>query len=381
MTPRLVVTFFASLPLQWQVVAVTPLGVVRWFHLTGLLMCLALSSRNHRDARRRLVRRIRLLAAASVLYSTALVAFSWYNGSAPAEPLQQVFYAITGLFVGVFFVRDQDWATVRYVAPAALVTYLVAFWHSATAAGVDVVGTIRTALVNVNPEAIHFALFRATFGGTEAGGRANVRHEIYAALLVAAYVSVYANHRTPGKGPARAFTFGSVGLIILLVALSLSRAVILAALFVGALGGLRRFLRGRTTAKQAALTAAAMVLLPLAVLSSIPQLMWSRFVTDTASYEGRSSATAAAVEDVMAHPLVGSGDPGISSHNFLLDAAARGGIVTALFALAVFALISWALVKASLRYLQSSSVPLPAIGAAALAVVRMLTAGGGTLHL
>jgi hypothetical protein len=204
------------------------------------------------------------------------------------------------------------------------------------------------------------------------------RHEIFAALLVATYVSLMSRPR----GITRVVVVVCTVVVAVLTLVSLSRAVTIAALLPLALGTVAFFLRSRLTGTALTVLVAGIITIPF-VLPPVLNVLETRFVEDTGSYEARLGALSQLpIGDVATRLLLGGADFERSTHTMIGDAALRGGILAALGACAVVYVICRHTGRAVRDYFATGQIAaLAAAGAGFLALVRAFTMGGGLLHL
>lgn len=376
------------LPLQWQVLARTPLGELRPFHLASLLFVgLFLRDgigRGHGQTSSTLGPQA---VVGFLIYSVLIIALPVGHGDGAAVGIQQLWYAIVGYCVFRLCYNaapslSRDAGHLIYAAPVALLIFSLFFYRSSAQAGVNIAATLRDAIIGADPGKIRFALFRATFasGGDEAA-KDNLRHEIAAALLVAAYVSAWMQHLLRIRGAARAVVWVSIGLILGFTITSLSRSVIGAVALTAAVPVIALIVRGRVTRSQARVAVVAVSILVTIMVTPLRDVFFERFLSETGSYEDRAARLDSGTVDILSRFPVG-GPLATSSHNMILDAWLRAGVLAA-FTCAVFLgdiLRSW--LSNLRRYIEQPSwLRLLAIAAVTLPLVRSVTAGSGTLHL
>ncbi|MCA1672104.1 MAG: hypothetical protein LC799_07860, partial [Actinobacteria bacterium] len=319
------------------------------------------------------------------LYTVCYVTFSWLY-SVPPFAIQQGFYLATAFMVASTLrnATVRDWRILRWAGPLAVVLFLVVFSIDARKAGLDAIATYRDAVASGNVSVIQFVLFQRVFGASVAEALASSpahRHEVFAGMLVAIYCSVYACTIVRRKGAVfTAAHRGSIVLAVVLVALSLSRSLQLAA----ALGLLLPVFRivvvskARTTTLAVLLVATAA--LTMVATSPIAGFVWERVTADTGSYSERGLAAGMAIEAISASPIIGGSLPEVSAHNFVLDATVIGGVLTGVLALAFVVLLLRDWFRGLGLYLADATLFAPLAGAA-VALVFMFTVGTGTLNL
>src|SRR5262249_44352077 len=150
-------------------------------------------------------------------------------------------------------------------------------------------------------------------------------------LLVSLLVASWAQLRVPFRRPSARLASNVAVLVgALLILVSLSRSIQLAALAWPALAGLRVVLRGALTRRALISTAVLSVLLVFLALTGVLTVVGQRITQDNASYTARGAKLSDALDTIAAHPWTGGFyDDSISSHNFVLDAWLRGGVLMA----------------------------------------------------
>ena len=374
-----VIIFLSTLPLQWQVLAPTPVGQVRYFHL-GALMMIAIA-RPEITQVRVLLRKASPATAAMVVLTIFAVLTALIHGGLWANPIQHAAYFVVGVvFATALFIalsHPAGKARLVWAAPVAVITFLIIFSRTLQTAGIDPVETFQRAISSGDPDVIIFGLFRAAFATSDQDEvRANIRHEIFAALLVAVYTTCLAK-----KVSARAAVIAGTGVIaaVVLVMVSLSRASTLAAMLVVIAVAtrvvLRNFLSRGTLAVFGALLIASLLTGP-----RFANLLYRRFFEDTGSYESRLDTYAYSNVDLFQRVLLGGPELEVSTHVMATDMLLRGGFVAGMAALILMVIFVGRTATAFTRYLEDLSLAnLSAFGAGALVVVRSMTAGGGYL--
>lgn len=381
----LLVGLFAALPLQWQTVGGTPLGELRYFHLPALLVVarFAIGPWAWR-LWRRLPATHRSLVPLFGLYTGAALVGTAVNDGPATNYAQQASYAVVGTCVAVFLAdatkRQQVSRIMWWGGPAALTFLLFFFSVDARAVGVDAAATFQQAFVTADPQVINFRLFSRVFNAETEETSIGLRHGVFGAVLATSYLSVWAMSVRRPRRPARWGVWGMVGVSAGLIVLSLSRSVIVALVMVAILPFSRLILTGKFRRRGPG--GLFFVAGGLAMLAPAWSVLSNRFLTDSGSYGSREGAITSAVGAIGQNPLFGRPAPELTAHNFILDAWAGAGLLAGLAA-ALFAL---GLVRCWLGlyavYLRRPSLVV-AVGLAAgfHPLVRMITAGGGTLDI
>lgn len=379
----------ASLPLQWQTVRATTIGYVRPFTLAAIVLLVvaakwvgsAAALRYRRSATTAIV------ATGSLLLLTT--SFSLFRGAGMGRGAQQLLYATTGLTAGalVFLATTRKTQLPRWLVwagPASVAMFLLAFANSARSAGVNLAATVTNAIATGDPSRINFALFRAVFASEPNGAaRANLRHEIMAALVVVTLYSIWANAILRPRRWIRSTNLVSGAVAALIVLLSLSRSSLLG-LVLAALPWLSRpLLRGSARSNEAIAVAVALSAVVVGLFTPVATVL-GKAVADTASYEARSAQIPVVLERIARSPIVGSmqADTELSPHNLPLQAFADAGVLAFLASIALLATIFGSALSLFRIYMRTgNAVAGVGVSAAAMPLVRAFTAGSGTFHV
>lgn len=380
---------FAALPLQWFVVGATPLGQMR-LHQAVLLVVAAIIAVVRPLRSNQAVIAVALpFIALNVLMILSWMAVSLFNGQQPRTAVQVLLYLgvfiVFGTYIGRAASGEEPGALtlLRWSATAAVVALVLAFAVSMVGNGVNPVGVVQRTLASADPEVLQKELFRSSFVGYGYDAdtvRGNIRHEVFGALLAAMYVSVWAEGLAPGAGASRKIRRAALVVATFLLLISMSRAILLAAAFWPILSVWRSARLGEVTRRQVALVAGAGAGLVALVLAGVGQVVWVRFTEDTSSYESRGGLYDQAFQNIAENFWTGGvATEGESSHNFIVDAWLRGGVVVAVLAAAIVIvlLVSWVRSVAQMPFQPIWMLPVAA--AFALPIDRMLTAGGGLI--
>lgn len=378
---------FAFLPLQWFVLPV-PAGLR--LHLLALLVFTAVTgARLGFHGVRPVVRSSAAFVVAFLILVVLVLATDVYNGHS-ARPAIVVAMLLAGaLSVGAVIRRavredGQALALLRWCGPVCLVSLVSALTFSLRTNGVDPVAILGRAIAQGSPQVLENEFYAPAFMGfglADVTVKSQLRHEIFAALLVANLVSFAAMSLRPFRSRfAVATMMACTAVSLILLTTSLSRAVGIAALTWPLLSWWRRILSGGLPTRSL-FTAVAVLGGGLALSATgILGVVWARFTEDTSSYEGRRELLHRALANIGEHWLTGGVKTvGVSSHNFVLDYWLRNGVFAA--ATAVFILIGLLLVAGAMivRLPGEQAWVVPAIAALCLVLVRMFTAGDGSI--
>jgi hypothetical protein len=250
--------------------------------------------------------------------------------------------------------------------------------------GVNPVAVLGRTVAAGDPEIFQKEVFQTAFAGfgrTAGEVKGNLRHEIFGALLLSMSVATWAMRVgvSPSQWQKRLYRLSMVLGVVLLL-LSMSRAVLLAAIVWPLVAALRSLRRGEMSGGQLALMGAGVTALCGLAVSGLGAVIYNRFFVDTASYNGRAGHYSAGLAAVADHWVTGGYDTvGHSTHNLVLDTLLRNGIFAALPALVLECTVAATMVwlVARLHRMPPSMVPVTA--ALALPLVRMVTIGGGAI--
>ena len=381
-----------TLPWIWITIASSPIGDLKYFHIAAaLLLGACLVCARWWSALGEIVRRYVVVVLAFGIYLIALAAIDLYHGVSLAPEAKQLIYAVIGLTVGaatLAMIADDDYAWQRpfgFALPVVLASCLIALGLAAAVNDVDVAGTISRAFSEGDSSVIEFDLFQKLFEGQgllAEQARANLRHEVFAAVFLAALVTTYAWSRAPARSTVH--VLGRIVLVLAaaaLLVLSLSRALWIAMLITVIVGVLASLARPRVSHRSAIVLTLGVAILIAASLTGVYELAWDR-ITNSKSYDSRTANLSHALTVGIDDPLTGTGS-NAASHNLVLDAFARGGLVPAAAALTAFGAILFSVVAQSIGRIRGleDSIPVPVIGLGVLVIVRMVTSGGGQINL
>lgn len=374
------------LPLQWFVVA----GPLR-LHVAMMLVFLLVVGVTHRARALRPVVRISSAFVVANLVLTAIwLGTNAYNGIGFGEPVQQIVYL--GVFVavgtvvyrGVRLDRSGFVRLLRWTALLTSLSLILSLSYSMMVNGVNPVAVFGRTIASGDPEILQKELFRSAFTGfgyDESAVRGNFRHEVFGSVLIAMCVSAACVALAPltSRGSRFLYRF-SITLGAVLLTLSMSRSVMIAALAWPLLGLLGAVLAGRLSPRLVAATLAAAALTAGLWIVGFLDVLLVRFTQDTSSYEARDELMAEAYDNIGRHLLTGGvRTAGASSHNFVVDTWLRTGLFGAAVALVVTVLVFGLFVGLAVNLQREPSWMQPVIALLALPLVRLFTAGGGLI--
>jgi len=387
----LLLGLFALLPLQWIGLGDTPLGEARLHQLAmfgvaaAVLLCYRL--RFHAPV----IRTAGWFLVGNVYLVSAWALFDVYNGTAPFGAVQEMLYVVAFVGLGSCFylvARHGEGRTseaLRWAATVTCLSVLVGLSLAMSANGVNLFAVLGRAVATADPEILK-AVFGSSFAGfglDEELVQSQLRHEIFASVLFAMTVSAWAMRI--GRAPTRVQRVGyrlSMVTGAVLIALSLSRAVLVAAAIWPLLLLVAAFASGKVSPRHIAGMAAGAVGLVTLWVTGFGAVLWNRLTEDVQGYQARAENYFAALAVLPDYWLTGGlqiAGRGVSTHNFVLDSWLRGGIFTAIPAALILLLLLalWGRLILDLPGQPTWMVPVTA--ALALPLVRMLTAGGGLI--
>jgi hypothetical protein len=382
----LLLLLLAALPLQWFRLPVP--GALRLHVAVLIVVTCATLLRFRPRAVFPFVARTWVFVALSVALVAVVAAAGVYHSESVTPLVQQGVYPLAFVAVGYLAYRAASGRMVgaidllRWSALASVLTLLAALFISFARNGVDLVQVLSRAIATADPDLLQREVYRSAFVGfgiAEEEVKSNLRHEIYAGLLVAIYVSVASVRARPLTGSLTTLVYRlSIALCVVLIALSLSRAVILAALAYPLLA-LFDAARGRTlTRARVGTVVGVLVLGGVLAATGLLNVLWTRFTADTVSYQARDLRLTEAITSIQENWLTGGVTlTGGGAHNLVLDSWLRGGVAAAALAAGVVlaVIVGWVslLRKLGMRY--TWALPLAAL--VALPLVRFFTVGAG----
>lgn len=383
----------AALPLQWFVLLPSsPIGELR-LHQTMLFIFTGVVFLTY--GLTRILRAISLLQGfliANVYMIVIWSAVNVYDGISPIQPAQQVLYVMVFAAVAAYFFHACTAPETRIVQAmrwAGLVTGLVviaAFGLSMLVNGINPISVLQRTIATGDPTILQAELFRGSFVGfgiDAAEARGNMRHEVFGALLVSMYIASWAHTRCPIAEPGKRLLYRAAMLVnTLMLLVSISRSVLLAAALWPVILFLRALLTGRVSLAQQVAAAFAVLGLLAASVSGFLEVLWIKFTVDTSSYGKRTAFVGLAFQRIAENFWTGGVDTtDTSSHNFVLDAWQRGGVFVAIPGIIVFAFLFLLWFTLLLRVPVIDPVLVPVVAALALPCVRLVTQGGGQIQL
>jgi hypothetical protein len=383
-----------SLAVEWVSLGRFAGGTLKVFHVgAGLFVVACALHRGVRSGVRPFLRSARWLYGPWLLFLFIVGLFGLVHANPyfpRPELLRQAGYGLTSIAVGAYFATGaalDHRRVLRWAAAAVSATVVLGLGYSAAKGGTNPLTLLADALRAGDPDVLS-RLFRVAFrsqGLEEAN--VNLRHKVFAAVLIGCYVALATGAAQGREGrrrlsPALGASITGAGA---LVVVSLSRSLALALGLCLAIVAVRMVLRGRARPRHAALLGLSLAVIVVAFASPVGGLLESRFVEETGSYASRADAAADSVALLSSTALTGAGAEAVerSPHNLLLDAWLSGGVLA--FALAA----TWALAfvriwaREARRYVLSQAgwvLPVShvaVIGLGLLPLVRLFTAGQG----
>lgn len=386
----LVVFMSALLPLRWFTILASPIGTL-FLHEVGMLVfgVVALATLRPRMLRTALDSTAFLTSVMAAGFAVWAAA-SLFHAVSLASVVKQ--YAYLGGFVLIVaaligFAESTSQSAMKILRWAGVVTtctLLAGLLLALTINHVDAVHVLATAVTSGDPSVIGAQLFRPAFAGfgySDAEAVSQLRHEVFAGLLVSLLVASWAQQRVPFDRRAwRWLSQAAVVVATLLIVLSLSRSVQLAALSWPLLAGLRLARVGRITRRQLATVGVGAMVMVGVTASGFAGVIVQRITQDSSSYNERGAKLDAAVDTIGQYPWSGGHyDDAISSHNFVVDAWLRGGVVMAGLMLAAMLFVIWRLADNVSVLARAPAWLVPVTVAFVLPLVRMFTIGAGLM--
>lgn len=382
----------ACIPLQWFAVTPSPIGELRMHQLAmfGLTGCIIATYGFARIGEA--TRRLQFFIAANVYMLVLTSTLDVYNGVPPIQPTQSMLYLISFTAISAFFYmaaidpRHYLIDALRWSAVVTLSILIFAFGVSLLKNGINPLAIVQQTIVTADPSILTQQLFGQAFVGFGFDletTQVQIRHEVFGGMLLSMYVASWARSRRPFTEPRQLVLYRiAMAVGTLLVLLSLSRAVTLAALLWPLILLTRAILSGRVSGAQLTAVAVSLIGLGGVAASGFLVVVWDRFTEDTRGYEARSGNISLAIDRILDNFWTGGVvTEGTSSHNFILDNFQRGGILVAIPTVIVFLYIFgvWASLLLRIRTLPLEMLPVAA--ALALPVFRMMTQGGGQISV
>jgi len=385
-----VLALFVLLPLQWFAVGTTPLGQGR-LHQVAILGFAACVLVRYRTAVYAPVLSTGAVFVIANLYMIGASAATFgYQGKAPMGAIQQALYLVAFLAIAGFWYlvasgREPGVVdTLRVAAIVLCVSLLTAFSIAMLVNGVNPISVLSRTIASADPEIFQKEVFKSAFAGfglEDDMVQGNLRHEIFGSVLLTMLISTWAM-RVGSTPTARQQTLYrvSMGVGAFLLALSLSRSVLIAASTWPLLAAVRTLRRGELSTRQLSLLFGAVIALGTVLVSGLGLVVYNRFFTDTTGYEARAGNYGDAVTALPQYWLTGGYDTeGVSSHNFVVDTMLRAGIFAAIPAAVIVGTVVVVFFLLGARLYRLPSWMLPVAVALALPLVRLGTSGGGTI--
>jgi O-antigen ligase len=362
----LFVAFVAVLTLEWISLTGAGGGQIKYFHVAaiGFIVTFSLRYRPRQTIAPYLVAN-RTFYVPYVVYLCAVGAGGFVHTPPEfthSDLIRQLFYSGTGIFVGAFIAVSYN-RRVRqyflYTGIAAVSVLLVMMTFALGQHGTNPVSVFIQAMKTQNPDILTNDLLKGTFRSQDlAAAGANLRHKVFAAVLIGVYVSLMympKDLRVRRRGTWRVVIFFAV-LGVLLVFVSLSRSIMICVIVAVGLVALRVFLRAKATPRTALAYSAVVAGALLVLVSPMGGLLQQRFFDQTSSYTARSSAVSnfmgiagkAAVSGLSATQIT------FTPHNIILDAWLSGGVIAALAAAGFVGWLALLWVREVHRYLFSA---------------------------
>jgi hypothetical protein len=381
---------FALLPLQWVAFPAIPFGVGSLHELailcfTGYVL-VRLRARTYAPP----LRTGAAFVVANLYMLGGIAASQFYLGLTQVPAAKHLFYLVAAIAIAGFFcraVRAPDPTVIiaaRSLSVVLCVSLLLGLGVAMAVNAVNPVAVLAMTVAAGDPEIFQKELFKSAFQGfglSEDEVAGNLRHEIFGALLLSMLISSWAMRvgPDPTRRQERLHRLSLVLGVVLLL-LSMSRSVLLAAMAWPVLAALRSVRRGELSGRQLGIVCASVVAFGGVAASGLGAVIYNRFFTDTTGYQSRASNYSDAVNSVADHWLTGGYDTvGVTTHNLVLDTLLRNGIFAALPALLIVGIVAatFGWLVAGIDRLPPAMVPVTA--AVGLPLVRMLTNGGGQI--
>lgn len=389
------VAVVATAGVQWFGLLGAGSLALKWFHLAAVALVAVVLLTPDLGARIEVIaHRWGVFWVAYAVYLAAVLSTHVLRHE-PFLPLslfaRQVVYGAAGALVAVAalsLVTESARRALSWTALISSAVALVALFEPLVRLGLNPVSLLIDGFLGGRPELVIFGLFRASFAS--AGGladeavRANLRHGLASAMALSLFLTALARADLPRV--RRHVADLGMGMAGVIVAITLSRSIILAVIAWLAIVTARPLVRGKASLRRWALPALLAGSVVVLAFSPAGDVFEERFLTD----EGSVSARGANLTDALDHAdeyLLGADgvEPEASPHNVVLDALLAGGLLGALAALAGFVVLAAALAQLSFHYLTGAAswhVPVSqaaTIGIGLIPLARFLTAGGGLL--
>ena len=382
--------FFVLAPLQWVALGSTPLGVARLHQLAVLGLAGVIIA--HYPLRRYapVLRTSGLFVLANLYMAGLTAAVLLYQGKGVAAAVQHLLYLIAFVALASFFYQvatRRDPEMLRMLRRAAMVlcgSFLVGLSFAMAANGVNPAAVLGQTIAQADPQIFQKEVFKSAFAGfglDDEQVAGNLRHEIFGSVLLSMLVSTWAMRLGP-LPTRRELMIHRVSLLVgtLLLTISLSRSVLIAAALWPLLALFRAARRGSLSTRQVALIMATVVGFAVLSTSGLGAVIFNRFATDTTGYEARAGNYEDAFGAIGDHWVTGGYDTAnVSTHNFMFDTLLRNGFLAALPAAIIVVMLLVVTIALALRLHREPSWMVPVVAMLALPLVRLFTSSGGLI--
>ena len=393
--------YLSTLPLQWFRIANVGGLNLGYQHIFGIGMVLFLPFIFLRLPRNSEVKLYLLLCAGYILLGMMLTLFlsvPYHSFSWMVK--QSVYFLISvSIIITLARVKHETYKKLAYLGPVAAAIFLLSFLYSAQIANVNLIALFVQAIKTGDSGLLMFQVFKATMvagaGESVEELRSNLRHGIAEAILISSIIS-YSFARNFIEKRSHVFIINSANIVIMFVVMiTLSRAVILSAIFCIAV--LYFFVSFSDEAKKGKSPNffgkyVLYFLLPCVTLIltfefGLIDLIASRFFSSdqAGSYSGRldvlNDTFKYIKEGVILPSSIRSFDPPVP-HNIMLSAWLATGLLGLIVSSCFWLSIGLTMTNKILLAIKSraSYVPISYVGAVALLslpFIRAVTAGGG----
>ncbi len=373
-------------PVQWMVVSLPVLGDQNVSTVALLVLAGFAALRCSRSAFTRVLRltwpfTVTMLAMLVLWVATDLFHFSGVR-DAVVQAQQLVLFVAASAAVLVTLRDRRGLGVLRWAGVAANLVLVAAMSASMVVNEVDPREVFTATVSSGDPNVLQYQLFKVAlvgFGYDAESLLSNVRHEMFAGVLLGALVASIATSLRPFRSRVCAgIVRASLGLSAVMVVVSLSRVMILCLLFWPLLSAWRSWQQQRFSAGQLVVAGGALVALAVSTGLGFTGILLTRFTSDTTSYDARGQLLEEALRNIEARPLVGgTSTVGASSHNIVLDSWLRMGVLGALLALALSLVLVLLLATMVARIGAEPPWMVPAAVALFMVVLRMFSAGLG----
>lgn len=382
----------ALIPLQWFTVAPSPIGELRVHQLAMFALTACIISVYGFARIGSSTRRLQYFVGANIYMAILATALDLYNGMLPIQSIQSLLYIASFVTISALFYiaatdpREYFLHSLRWTSVITLTVLLAAFGVSLVKNGINPVSVIQQTIVTGDPSILTRQLFGQAFVGFGfdlESTQTQIRHEVFGGMLLSMYVASWAKTRVPFTEARQLLLYrASMAAGGVLVMLSLSRAVTLAALVWPAILLIRAILSGRVSGGQLLAVIVSVFGLGIVAATGFLSVLYDRFTQDTTGYVTRSENISDAIKRIFNNFWTGGFvTESNSSHNFILDNWQRSGVLVAIPAILIFVYIFWTWAALLLRMRTLSAEIVPVSAALTLPLFRMLTQGGGQISV